>query len=151
MTNKPKNIGTATETAVVKFARANGFPNAERRALAGANDVGDILLATGVIAEVKGGVAAETASDLQIGKWLLETRHEVSNANADLGFLITKRKGFGAKNAGKWWVHFVLEWVPSDKQWLGKLLSDQPINVRIICRTTLDQFVSGLAAHGYGD
>jgi hypothetical protein len=55
MTNRSKNIGTAAETAVVKAARAYGFPGAERRALHGSTDLGDILLCPGVIVEVKAG------------------------------------------------------------------------------------------------
>ena len=50
--NKPKRIGTAAETAVTRYARTAGFPLAERRALAGGADLGDILLAPGVIVGV---------------------------------------------------------------------------------------------------
>ena len=42
MTNRPKAIGTAAETAVVRYLAAHGFPAAERRALHGATDLGDI-------------------------------------------------------------------------------------------------------------
>lgn len=40
MTNRPKAIGTAAETAVVRYLAAHGFPAAERRALHGATDHG---------------------------------------------------------------------------------------------------------------
>ena len=36
MTNRSKAIGTAAETAVVRYLAAHGFPAAERRALHGA-------------------------------------------------------------------------------------------------------------------
>lgn len=36
MTNRSKNKGTAGETAVVRVARANGFPLADRLTLGGA-------------------------------------------------------------------------------------------------------------------
>lgn len=38
MVNKPKRIDTDAETAVVRYAEQHGFPLAERRALAGADD-----------------------------------------------------------------------------------------------------------------
>ena len=41
MTNRPKAIGTAAETAVVRYLAAHGFPAAERRALHGATDLGE--------------------------------------------------------------------------------------------------------------
>ena len=40
MVNRSKNIGTAGETAVVRYLRdCGGWPNAERRALAGSERV----------------------------------------------------------------------------------------------------------------
>ncbi len=42
--SKSKQKGTAAETAVVKYLKANGFPKAERRALQGNLDKGDISL-----------------------------------------------------------------------------------------------------------
>ena len=55
MTNRPKAIGTAAETAVVRYLAAHGFPNAERRALHGATDLGDITGTPSLCWEVKGG------------------------------------------------------------------------------------------------
>jgi hypothetical protein len=105
--NPSKAKGTAAESAVVRVARANGFPLAERRALAGSADVGDILLCPGVIIEVKAGKAAKTASLAQIGKWLAETETERRNADAEVGLLVTQRQGIGVDRAGLWeaWVH----------------------------------------------
>ena len=40
--SKAKQKGTLAESALVKFLQSAGFPNAERRALAGINDLGDI-------------------------------------------------------------------------------------------------------------
>lgn len=102
MTNRPKQIGTAGESAVVKVARANGFPLAERRALAGTADKGDILLDVGLIAEVKAGKAAKTASLGQIGKWIAETERERVNAQADAAILVVQRQGIGTANAHLW-------------------------------------------------
>lgn len=98
--NKPKQIGTAAETAVTRYCQANGFPLAERRALAGRDDLGDILLCPGVIIEVK---AHKTYSDNDIRAWLTETRREMFNAKADYGFLVVKRQGKGDAQVGAWW------------------------------------------------
>lgn len=103
MTNKPKAIGTACETAVARYAQAHGFPHAERIALHGALDEGDVQLCPGVVVEVKGGKRAETASDALVAAWLAETEVERRNRGADVAILVLKRKGKGAPNAGSWW------------------------------------------------
>lgn len=98
--NKPKSIGTAAETAVVKYARAHGFPGAERLALTGAHDQGDVRLANGIILEVK---AHKQFSDNDIRDWMAETRREMLNANASHGTLVVKRPGKGDAQVGAWW------------------------------------------------
>jgi hypothetical protein len=102
MVNRPKQIGTATETAVTRLANLSGFPFAERRALAGAADKGDILMCPGFILEVKGGHMAEKASDAQVLNWLIETENERVNSGAAHSMLIVKRKGVGAERCRYW-------------------------------------------------
>lgn len=99
MTNRPKQIGTRGETAVTNALRANGYPGAERRALAGALDLGDINVCPGVIAEVKWGKHAKTASMKQIDDWLDETERERRNDRADLALLVIQRNGIGVDRA----------------------------------------------------
>jgi len=116
---RPKDIGTAAETAVVKALRVHGFPHAERRALAGTYDLGDIVGTVGIVWEVKGGEAAKSASDGQIEKWLEETERERLNANAEYGVLVVQRKGIGAPNAHRWWAilaeqHYTTRWYLED-------------------------------------
>jgi len=103
MSARPKDIGTAAESAVVRYLQANGFPNAERRALRGAYDCGDVTGIPGVVIEVKGGAAAKRASDGQVTAWLEETDVERRNARADVGILVMQRPGIGVLNAGRWW------------------------------------------------
>lgn len=103
MANRSGDIGTWTAERVVQYLREHGFPNAERTALHGCNDVGDITGTPGICWEVKGGHAAETASDAQVDKWLIETERERICARADVGVLVLKRRGIGAANAGRWW------------------------------------------------
>jgi hypothetical protein len=105
MVNRPKQIGTAGETAVVRYVRTDGFPGAERLALHGTLDEGDATLCPGVGAEVKSGHAAETASDALVATWLDEAETERVNRGADIMLLVLKRKGKGAASAGRWFVH----------------------------------------------
>lgn len=111
--NKPKKIGTAAETAVARYLQANGFPHAERRALRGELDAGDITGCPGICIEVKGGEAAKGASDQLVAGWLAETETERVNAGADIGVLVLQRRGVGPANAGRWWVVMRLEDVAS--------------------------------------
>lgn len=103
MVNRPKRIGTAAETAVVRYLQPHGFPHAERRSLRGALDAGDITGTPSVCWEVKGGDAARTASDLDITRWMAELATEVINAEAAVGVLVVQRAGVGPANAGRWW------------------------------------------------
>ena len=96
-----KDKGTRAETAVARYCRSF-FPAAERRALHGSHDVGDILLAPGVIIEVKAGKAAQTASLRKIRDWIAETQREVANAGADIGLLVTQRQGLGLGRVEDW-------------------------------------------------
>lgn len=153
--NRSKAKGTAAESAVVTFLRANGFPHAERRALAGADDLGDVLVTAGVIVECKAGAAAEQASDGQIAAWLDETERERVNANAALALLVTKRKGKGAANAGQWWAH--LRGVALRRIGLHPLVGFALDDLRALgaldgltIRLTLADAVTLLRAAGYG-
>jgi hypothetical protein len=105
MTNRPRSIGTAAETAVCRYLTANGWPNAERRSLKGAADQGDITGCPGLVIEVKGGDTARAASDGLIADWMAETEAERVNAAADIGVLVLQRRGVGAGNAGRWWAY----------------------------------------------
>lgn len=90
--------GTSAETTVVGWLRQSGWPYAERRALAGAKDLGDITGTPGIVWEVKAG------SRLCIPEWLAETDVEKANAAASVGMLVVKPKGVGATNVHNWWV-----------------------------------------------
>jgi len=132
---RPKDIGTICESAVVKFLRENGFGGAERRALRGTLDCGDITgLGPGIVVEVKGGKAAEGASDGLINAWLAETETERNNADADIDVLVVKRKGKG--NAGDWWA---IEW------------HGHPKGRRYPVRYLLKDWVFMVRQEGYGD
>lgn len=99
--NRPKIKGTAGESAVVKWLCENGHPHAERRALQGAADKGDIAGLPGVMIEVK-----NVKADMW-GKWLAETEIETRNAKADVGMLVRKR--VGRSDPGQWFAVMNLE------------------------------------------
>ena len=102
MVNRSKQKGTSTETLVVSYLRQNGWPWAERRALSGNLDKGDIAGMPGLAVEVKYGNGT-----LKIGPWLTETGIEQLNAGADHGILVVKPFGMGEKNIGKFYAIMV--------------------------------------------
>ncbi|HZB28966.1 MAG TPA: hypothetical protein VE465_02250 [Streptosporangiaceae bacterium] len=109
MKRRPKDIGTAGETATVRHLHTNGFPHAERRALRGIQDAGDIAGTPGLCWSVKGGEQAKNASDQQVTQWLAELEKQRQRARADIGVLVLQRRGVGPANAGRWWVVLPLD------------------------------------------
>lgn len=96
MSNPSKAKGTDAENAAVRALNENGWPHAERRALAGVNDKGDISGVIGVVFEVK------NEKKMTLASYLAETKVEIGNAGADLGFAWIKRPGKG--DALDWYV-----------------------------------------------
>lgn len=109
--NRPKQLGTSAENAVVTWLQVRGHPYAERRSLNGAKDKGDVTGIPGICIEVK--VAGRRG--LLLGPWLRETETERVNANAAYGILVAKPTGLGPKRTGQWlaamyhdqWAHLV--------------------------------------------
>jgi len=93
--NPSKQKGTEWETRVTKFLQANGFPYAERKALAGQEDQGDIKLDPygDVILEAK------AAKQIQLGPWMNETQAEIENADATYGATVIKRRNHNVERA----------------------------------------------------
>ena len=142
MTNRSKAKGTAAESAVARVMRANGWPCAERSALHGAKDRGDLTGIGLVCVEVKGGHAAEQASDGQVLAWMAELDTECVNKGADVGVLVMKRKGVGHGNAERWWAVMWLHDTSVDPR--GGQVRGIPV------RMTLADACRVLAALGYG-
>ena len=88
--NRSKIKGTSAETAVVNYMRGEGFPHAERRALAGNSDRGDLAGVPGLVVEIKNCAKTELAA------WVDEARIEQANDRADLGVVWHKRRGKGS-------------------------------------------------------
>lgn len=97
MVNKSKAKGTMAESAVVSFLRTQGFPYAERLALQGAFDRGDITGIPGICIEVK------AENEYTLASWLAECRVEVENSKADFGFVAAKPRMVGSMNVKSWY------------------------------------------------
>lgn len=127
MANPSKAKGTAAESAVVKFARANGFGRADRLTLSGRYDRGDVDL-TGdrrIVIEVK---AYATYSDAMVMLWLGDTERERLNAGAEYAFLVVKRAGKGTPE--HWWA-VELEDVAGTPRPVYRYLSDHLVRLRL--------------------
>lgn len=84
MTNRPKELGTQWESECVRYLQDNGI-SAERRALAGAADKGDISFPPD-IGECKNTQRIDLAGGID------ELVKEIQNAGARYGFLLIKRR-----------------------------------------------------------
>ena len=103
-----RDKGTRWESAVVTYLQTNGWPNAERRAMHGANDRGDVAGIVGLIIEAK------SATRVELAAWLDEATREANHAQ-DKGVVWFKRRGHTSPGSG-----FVL----MDGQTLVNLLTE---------------------------
>lgn len=90
-----KRKGTAAETAVVRYLIDAGWPHAERRALHGNQDKGDITGCGPIVLEVK------NHKTLDLAGWTRELEAEMGNAHVDVGAVIAKRRG--TTDVGEWY------------------------------------------------
>jgi hypothetical protein len=81
-----KRKGTAFETDVVNYLRANGHPFAERRALKGARDCGDVTGVPGVVIEIK------NVASMKLAEWCKEAATEAANDKVTRWVVVHKRK-----------------------------------------------------------
>lgn len=124
-------IGREAETAVVNVLRASGFGVAERRRVR-ARDALDIIVCPGVIASVKGGQQARTASLGDIARWTAEADRKRDQEALPVVLLVVQRNGYGRDRAGAW------------RTWVLGLDRDG-------WETTLTTATNYLRALGYGD
>ena len=101
MVNKAKALGTAAETALLRWLHQNGHKDAVRNPPAGTKDVGDITVGgwdryDPIVVEVKNHANLATA----INDGLAELDVEMVNAGTSHGVLVVKRRGKG--DPGQW-------------------------------------------------
>lgn len=89
MANPSKRLGTSAEVAIVGALLEDGYRHAERRALAGSKDRGDVAGIPGVVIEAK------NCGTVAIPAWLREAEVERANAGADLAVVWHKIRGRG--------------------------------------------------------
>jgi len=82
-----RRTGTAYETAVVEYLTAHGFPHAERRAMNGNADRGDVAGVAGWAVECK------AVRALDLAGWASEATREAANARSPWWAVIVKRRG----------------------------------------------------------
>lgn len=93
--SKQRAKGTAAETAVVRYLKDRDFPYAERRALHGTADKGDITGIGPIVLEVK------NHKTLDLAGWIKELEAEMKNANVNVGAVIAKKRG--TTDPGEWY------------------------------------------------
>ena len=105
-------VGKDQEQAIVRHAKANGFPGADRIIRTGAGkgyavrpDEGDIWLCPGVIVQSKR-LSPPNRMERAVAGWLAETRLQRYAAKADHAVLIVRREG--TADISKWWAHLYL-------------------------------------------
>ena len=86
MANPSKRKGSSFEVAVADYLKENGFPYAERRALRGTDDRGDIAGVVGWVLEAKNCKLTE------LGPWMNEAKHEASNDGVARYAVVHKRR-----------------------------------------------------------
>lgn len=106
--SKQKAKGTAFERMVTEYlSRVLDAPEIERRTVGGTKDRGDIagvfFRGQRVVLECKNTTRPE------LPKWLRETEVERINDGAEYGFVVHKRRGCGAAQAGETYVTCTLE------------------------------------------
>lgn len=87
MTNRSKAKGTAWESKIVAALNAAHWPHAERRALNGSTDRGDITGIPGVVIEAK------DHNRITLAEFVDQANIEAANACADIGAAWLHRKG----------------------------------------------------------
>lgn len=89
--NRSKRVGTEAESAVRDYLKSVGYLHAERLALSGSKDRGDI---TGVDPRVV--IEVKRTKELTPGPWIKEANVERDNAGAEVGVVWAKRRGFSS-------------------------------------------------------
>ncbi|MEW1547510.1 hypothetical protein [Streptomyces tsukubensis] len=133
MSTKSKQRGTETERKVVRYLAEFGFHQAERRALRGENDAGDVAGIPGVCIEIKGDRSNKVSA------WKLETVREAANAKADFYFLVVRRD---YKPVQEWEVHMPVGFLCDDLSHGFNRLEEEPwirMDLEVAAEVMLDR------------
>jgi len=98
MSTPSKRKGVSWESRIVDYLRSVNWPHAERRALHGVNDKGDI---TGLPTAVPVVIEAKNAARVELAAWVDEANREAANVGPTaLGVVWAHRKGKGSPDDG---------------------------------------------------
>lgn len=92
--SRSRDKGTAWETAVCRHLAGGGFPHAERRALHGSADRGDIA---GIVGWV---LSAKNCQRTELAGWIDEAALQQANAGADYSAVWHHRRGKASPGDG---------------------------------------------------
>jgi len=87
MVNPSKRRGTGWESDIVVYLKLHGWRYAERRALNGSQDRGDVAGIPGVVIEAK------NVKAITLSAFIDEATHEAKNDGAGIGVAWIKRRG----------------------------------------------------------
>ena len=88
MTSPSRRKGDQFERDVVRFARENGFPHAERAYGGGRpDDVGDLDMLPGAV------VSCKAEKRIELAEYLTEVETQRARAGARHAFVVVKRRG----------------------------------------------------------
>ena len=104
MSNPQRRKGTAAEAAVVAHLR-NWWPDAERRALHGSQDLGDVILPRNIDLTIE----IKNQRTYNFPAWFKQMQDEQINAKTNRGLLIVKPNGVGVSQIGNWWAVMSLD------------------------------------------
>jgi hypothetical protein len=104
MSNPQRRKGTAAEAAVVAHLR-NWWPDAERRALHGSQDLGDVILPRNIDLTIE----IKNQRTYNFPAWFKQMQDEQINAKTTRGLLIIKPNGVGVSQIGNWWAVMSLD------------------------------------------
>lgn len=113
--SKSRARGTDTETKVVRYLVSEGFYRAERRALKGKLDEGDVTGIEGVCIEVKGDRSNKLSA------WKAETIEEAGNARVPMYLLVVR---VDYKPVERWEAHVPWNLLGNPEMVLGGDLED---------------------------
>jgi Holliday junction resolvase len=106
-TSTAKAKGRQTESALVDYLCAHGWPHAERRRLTGRDDQGDIAGMRGPAGDVA--VEVKSGARLDVAGWLAELERETTAARASTGFVAVRPKGKPAPD--DWYAMMPMPWL----------------------------------------
>jgi len=104
LSNPQRRKGTAAEATVVAHLR-NWWPDAERRALHGSTDLGDVVLPRDLDLTIE----IKNQRTYQLPAWFKQMQTEQANAGTSRGLLVIKPNGVGVSNIGNWWAVMSLD------------------------------------------